>query len=86
MQTYFELGQGEGYHRFGAIEKARVHLHRALALAGEHGFNELAFDAQAGIEKLGSPTPAPEVTRPMSLDVEEVAEAIREMRELAGAL
>lgn len=86
MLTYFELGQGEGYQRFGAAEKARMHLMRALSLATEHEFNELVFDAENALRNLTQPAPRPEVARPMSLDVQEVAEAISEMRELAGAL
>lgn len=83
--TYFELNQGQGYHRFGQLDKARLHLERAIALAGEHGLNELMFDAEAALEAVKNPAPQPESGRPASLKLEDVAQAIREMREFAGA-
>lgn len=84
MHVYFELGQGEGYQRFGALDKARTHLTRALALATEYGLSELVFDAERVLESLEEDAPRPSVAREASLQVEEVARAIREMRELTS--
>jgi tetratricopeptide (TPR) repeat protein len=86
LATHFQLGQGEGYARFGAYEKARIYLERALALAGEHGLHEMAFDADTALRQMGSREPEHAISQPMSLDVQEVAEEIRKMRELAGAM
>lgn len=83
LATYFQLGLGEGYHRFGETEKARQHLQRAVALAGEHDLNELLFDAERALAGLGQEAPRPEVGRDVSLEVQEVARAVREMREYA---
>jgi len=84
MLAHFELNQGEGYYRLGSPERARQHLERAAALAGEHSLNELLFAAYDALEKVKTPAPVPVVERPMSLEVEEVAQAILEMRELVG--
>jgi tetratricopeptide (TPR) repeat protein len=85
MRTYFELNQGEGYQRLGNAEKARAHLTRALELAHEFELHELVFDAETALANLGTAAPRPDVGRPVSLDLEEVAEEIRKMRELVGA-
>ncbi len=86
MATHFELTQGEAYYRFGELAKAQLHLRRALALAGEHNFSELLFDAERALAALDREAPRPEVARLASLDVQEVVEAIREMREYADVM
>jgi tetratricopeptide (TPR) repeat protein len=84
-QYHFYVGQG--YSLFGRNAQAEASLKRALQLAEQHHINEILFRAEQSLEALRdggvviianapefSPTP----------EVERVAEAVREMRELAG--
>lgn len=84
MATAFALNVGLGYHRFGNIDQARVHLERAIALAEEHGINEYLFEAEEALSKLNAPASSRTSPRELPLDLEEVASAIRELREAAG--
>jgi tetratricopeptide (TPR) repeat protein len=80
LATGFEIQLGTGYQLFGRLDKARTHLERALAMAREHGLNQFFFEAEEALLQLQAPksTSPPKM---VSLDVEEVAEAIRELRE-----
>jgi tetratricopeptide (TPR) repeat protein len=84
LMTGFELNVGLGYQRFGRLDKARVHLERALSLAGEHGINQFLFDAEEALLKLETPVPPPRVSSVVPLDVEEVANAIKQLRNTVG--
>ena len=84
MATAYQLGLGTGYQRFGNYEKARVHLRWAMSMAEEHGFNQYLFEAEEALYQLQAPPPPLRVPAELSLDVEEVASALRELRELAG--
>lgn len=84
LATIFEVNVGTGYQRFGDFAKARRHLERAVVLAGEHGFNQFLFEAEEALFELETPKPPRRVPGELSLDVEEVASAIRELRESVG--
>lgn len=84
-QYHFYVGQG--YSLFGRNAQAKASLQRALEIAEQHHINEILFRAEQSLEALRdggvviiastpefSPTP----------EVERVAQAVREMRELAG--
>ena len=84
-QYHFYVGQG--YSLFGRNTQAKASLERALEIAEQHHINEILFRAEQSLEALRdggvviiastpefSPTP----------EVERVAQAVREMRELAG--
>lgn len=85
MATAFQLAVGNGYQRFGNYAKARLHLERAMAMAGEHGFNQYLFEAEEALLQLETPPPPLRVSAEISLDTKEVADAIRELRESVGA-
>jgi tetratricopeptide (TPR) repeat protein len=85
LSAGFELSLGTGYQRFGNFTKARLHLERAMAMAGEHGLNQFLFDAEEALFQLDTPKPPRNVPGDISLDVDEVASAIRELRESVGA-
>ena len=85
MATAFQISLGSGYKQFGEATKARTHYERAVALAGEHGFNQMLFQAEEALLALETPPPPLPVPAAVSLDLEEVASAIRQMRETAGA-
>ena len=80
----FDLNVGTGYQRFGNFAKARLHLERAMALAGEHGLNQFLFEAEEALFQLDTAKPPRRVAGGISLDVDEVASAIRELRESVG--
>ena len=84
MATAFQLNLGVGYHRLGKVERARPHLERAMSSAREHGFNQYLFEAEEALLQLDSVAPPRRVAKDVSLDVEEVAHAIREIRESVG--
>lgn len=83
LQTGFHLAVGDGYRRFGEQEKARAMYTRALALAQEHGLNQFLFEAEEALLQLDIVPPTVRGVDP-SLDLTEVASAVREMREAAG--
>jgi tetratricopeptide (TPR) repeat protein len=84
MATAFEVSTGLGYRAFGHLEKARHHLQRGLTIASTHGFNQYLFEAEEALLQLNRATP-PRVGAPeLSLDTEEVALAIRHLRESVG--
>jgi len=84
LATGFEVNVGKGYQRFENFAKARLHLERAMGLAGEHGLNQFLFEAEEALFQLDVPKPPRRVTAKPGLDVDEVAGAIRQMRESAG--
>jgi tetratricopeptide (TPR) repeat protein len=84
MATAFEMNLGTGYQRFGDVGSARLHLERAAIMAGEHGFNQFVFDAEEALEQLDAVTPPRRTRTSIPLDVQEVAQAIKGLRETAG--
>lgn len=87
LACHYHLYVGQGYSMFGKTDQARASLQRAMDLAERHRVNEVLFRAEQSLEALRdggvviiaaapefSPTP----------EVERVADAVREMRELAG--
>jgi tetratricopeptide (TPR) repeat protein len=84
MATAFELATGSGYRRFDEQNKARHHLQRALRMATEHGFNQYLFAAEEALLQLETPAPVLQQSVELSLNTEEVAQAIRELRVAAG--
>lgn len=85
LACHYHFYVGEGYRTFGRVAAARAALLRAMELAERHGINQMIFRAeqslrsldQAGVVIIANATvPTPEVQR--------VATAVRDMRELAG--
>ncbi len=77
-----------GYQMFDRLEDARVEFERALSIASANRFNQLAINAERGLESLRSgravePAPAKPVFEP-SEAITDVASAIHELRTLAG--
>ena len=84
MATAFEVSTGLGYRAFADVDKARHHLQRALTMATNLGFNQYVFEAEEALLQLNKATPLPTGTPALSLDTEEVALAIRDLRESVG--
>lgn len=83
MATSFHLNVGLAYRRFGNFGRARDHLERSFAMAGEHGFTKYLLEAEEALHHLQKPAPPPRQPATLSLDTEEVAAAIHQMREVA---
>lgn len=81
LATAFQLTLGTGYQRFGDDARAKHHLEAALSLAGEHGLNQFLFDAEEALLGMKTQPRLREAPAPLAPDVEEVATAIRQLRE-----
>lgn len=81
LATAFEVNRGLGYRHFGDTETARSHLQRAVALAGTYGFSQYLFEAEEALLQLDVVMPTRPQFLEISLDTQEIARAIREMRE-----
>jgi tetratricopeptide (TPR) repeat protein len=84
LATAYHYEVGLAYQRFGNSGSARSFLERSLAMASEFGLNQYVFGAEAAIDKLETHSPLQRTPAEVSLDVREVAGAIRELRETAG--
>jgi tetratricopeptide (TPR) repeat protein len=84
LATGLQLQLGTGYQQFGEYGKARQHLQRAMAMAQEFGLNQFLFEAEEALLQLETTKPPVRVQTTLSLDVEEVANAIRALRESVG--
>lgn len=76
----FLLGLGQAYARLGNAHKANEHLSAALALAAEHGLNQLLIEAEESQRAAGQPASRPPNATPHSLqplidEIESIAPA-----------
>jgi tetratricopeptide (TPR) repeat protein len=82
----YHLQAGEGYQRLGRTDLACGHLERALAVASDHHFNQIVFYIEDALQKVAQPlAPASTSEAQASHEVREIADAIKRMREFAGA-
>jgi tetratricopeptide (TPR) repeat protein len=87
LQVHYELHVGRGYQALGEPAQAQMWLERAAGTAAAHSFNKLAFEAGDALEKNTRPvqrTPAVAFEVEIPDDVGQIAQEIRELRELAG--
>ena len=85
LAAHYYYYVGQGYRLFGRPAPARAALARAVEMATANQLNQLLFQAEASLEELGrggelSSTSSAEVPTSTA----EVAEAVRDMRRLAG--
>lgn len=80
----FELTAGQGYRRIGAADDARAHLARARAMAEQHGFGQIIFEAEEQLAALERSTPLwPKLSVVVSDELSGIASTLRRMREEA---
>ncbi len=84
LEAAYELTLGTGLKRFGQIEIARRHLVHAVELSRVHSLNQYLHEAEKALSGLNAPAPLHRSPTAMPTGVEEVALAIRELRELSG--
>jgi tetratricopeptide (TPR) repeat protein len=81
----YYIQAAEGYQRLGKPDVACGYLERALAIASEHHFNQVVFYVEEALRKVTSPVSIATATASEpSSDVQQIAGAIRELREMAG--
>ena len=84
IATAYEISVGRAHHRFGRFAQAQERLKGAAHLASTHGLNAMLFKAEEALAELEKAAPPVRESRPVPLDLEEVATAIRELRAEAG--
>jgi tetratricopeptide (TPR) repeat protein len=82
----YHIQAAEGYQLLGRSELACGHLERALRVASEHHLNQVVFYVEEALERVSAPTAPPRPFEPQSSsdEVQQIAGAIRRMREGAG--
>lgn len=86
LAAHYHLYVGQGYRLFHRFTHARSSLERAIEIASSHRLNQVLFRAEETLQEIrdgGVIIIARAPTAP-SPEVGEVANAVREMRELAG--
>jgi tetratricopeptide (TPR) repeat protein len=85
LEAEYCLSLGTTYRMFDRPEQARQALERAVALASAHQYNQVLFRAEQSLRELaaGKATKVDAAVAP-PIGVADVAEAIGEMRTLAG--
>lgn len=80
LAVHYHYYVGEGYRLFGKRRQARAALERSLALATQHGMNEMIIRAEDALKRVpdGGVVIIAEAPAP-NREVEQVAEAIHEM-------
>jgi tetratricopeptide (TPR) repeat protein len=85
LQVHFELHVGRGYQAMGEWELAQSWLERAAGSAASHSFNKLVFEAEDALSRnTRHEQRVPAVALEVPEDVGQIANEIRELRELAG--
>ncbi|MGH7647299.1 MAG: hypothetical protein ACREND_04230 [Gemmatimonadaceae bacterium] len=90
LAAYFEFYTGQGYRTFDRVEQAETWLERAVATASSHQISEVLIKAEQSLAEvreglaLQARTNDEETTVETSPRVMEVADAIHEMRTIAG--
>ena len=81
----YYITASEGYQRLGRNDLAYGHLERALKVATEHQFNQVIFYVEEALKRVNTPASAPRASEAdASGAVQEIAGALRRMRELSG--
>ena len=89
LAAYYHYYVGQGYRMFHRPELARPALERAIEIARTHQVNQVVFEAESSLAELkaggrGPMAPAPAPAYEASSATMAVADAIHEMREMAG--
>jgi tetratricopeptide (TPR) repeat protein len=84
LATSLELTVGMGYQRLSETSKAIHHFTRAISMASEHRLSQLLIEAEQGLSNVDTKSPLPRNAPAPTPDIEEVATALRELRESVG--
>ena len=82
----YHIQAGEGYQQLGRVDLACGHLQQALSVASEHSFNQVVFYVEEALQRVAAPVaPTTASESEPSHEVQEIAGAIKRMREFADA-
>jgi tetratricopeptide (TPR) repeat protein len=86
LSAYYNFYVGQGYRMLGKFDQARPALERAIDVASRHDVNEVIIKAEQSLLEIakGDKLAARAENVSPSDDVAKVADAVREMRALAG--
>ena len=86
LEAHYYYYVGQGYRTFGRNEQAKQALERAIDAASKHQINEVVIKAEQSLSEIaaGSAHAEKSLSVEPSQRVTEVADAIHEMRTLAG--
>ena len=84
LKASYHLTLGEGLHRFGHLDSARMYLESAIELSHKFGFGQYLIIAEERLAGLQVPAPMHQTSAAVTAEVENVAEAMKKLRELAG--
>ena len=85
LQASYLLQVGEGHRTFGRPDSARVAFARAMELSARHQLNQIAFRAESSLREIDAGIAvAAAATAEPSPSVQDVAEAMSNLRTLAG--
>ncbi|HET7622962.1 MAG TPA: hypothetical protein VFK39_13740, partial [Gemmatimonadaceae bacterium] len=86
LSAYYNFYVGQGYRMLGNLDLARPALERAMEVATRHDVNEVIIKAEQSLQEIakGSRIAARVENVTPSADVVKVADAVHEMRTLAG--
>lgn len=86
LEAHYHYYVGQGYRTFGRNEQAKQALERAIDAASKHQINEVVIKAEQSLSEIAAGSNHSEKTSSAepSQRVTEVADAIHEMRTLAG--
>jgi hypothetical protein len=85
LAAYYHYYVGQGFRLFDRFEPAKASLERAIEIAARHQLNEVLIKAEQSLKEIrdGGTIIVASTSEP-SRAVAEVADAVREMRALAG--
>jgi len=85
LSAHFHYYLAVGYQMFGRAEDARSEFERAIVIASANNMNQVVINAEKGLDSLHTQAAPPDRKQgSASPEVARVAEAIEEMRTLAG--
>jgi hypothetical protein len=85
LQASYLLQVGAGHRTFGRLDSARAAFARAMELSSRHQLNQIAFRAESSLREIDAGIAVAAVTAAApSPSVKDVAEAMSNMRTLAG--
>jgi tetratricopeptide (TPR) repeat protein len=85
LLAHYHLFVGHGHQVFGKLDMARASLERALAVASQHKFNQIVFEAEKALQGLErAEVEEEEVHTEPTPEIAKIAQAISDMRVAAG--
>ncbi len=85
LRAYYHLFSGEAFKRFGSLSAAVEEFQAAIAVASVNNLNQVIIAAEDALSKVEAPSTPGNVAPAWPVDLDQIAVAIGEMRELTTA-